>query len=535
MLLMDKRKNVQVAIRAFCVVAFMSSPVLFLAAPCWSLEIQGEMYKAGSARGPANGYSNVYKPPMTSRNDGFQAILYAELYPGGVPGAVRACPRNGCMIYAVSPLVNRNLGEIDPGNKAITIYLGPYAYSVKQITLRRGFKIIGMGASGGNEAFTCTADSSCNGTTLQSVNGNSPVFVLPQSNNTPASNVLLSGFRLLGSTGNTKEDGFLLDTSSTVNSGLWYSTLRDIYIEGFAGVGIHVLGHSDNFGSLTQWVDFDHVVVFRTISGGNALRLEGATFELRFTDCEFDGQAVGDGTDIYIGARSGGVDGYPLSITFEGLVAQAAAKGVQIDGAVDIRFYGSHHEKLCGAYQVDDDLNVWTKGLTISDSYFANNVGVNNGAGYLLDITTSLATGISFVRNRIDGTPDSVVQGTNLASVNYQDNFYGGTATVPPTSGITTQVQPASSIDVRGAHSIGLNPSTVPITTIQSSLGPGETVTFFCLAGPVTFGPGGNIDLMGASTLTVNGSITFIRDDLMGGLQWVPVSQWSPPPASTPQ
>jgi hypothetical protein len=47
------------------------------------------------------------------------------------------------------------------------------------------------------------------------------------------------------------------------------------------------------------------------------------------------------------------------------------------------------------------------------------------------------------------------------------------------------------------------------------------------LGGPVTFGSGGNIDLMGMSTLTVDGTITFVRTDL-GGVLWKPVSQWSP-------
>ena len=56
-------------------------------------------------------------------------------------------------------------------------------------------------------------------------------------------------------------------------------------------------------------------------------------------------------------------------------------------------------------------------------------------------------------------------------------------------------------------------------------------ITFFTLGGPVTFGAGGNIDLMGMASLTVDGTITFIRTDL-GGVYWKPVSQWSPSPSS---
>ncbi len=96
------------------------------------------------------------------------------------------------------------------------------------------------------------------------------------------------------------------------------------------------------------------MVVFRTPGGGNALRLEGAVFELRFRNCEFDGQGMGDGTNIYIGGRAGGTGGYPTSIVFEGLVSQQAALAVQIDGGVNLLFYGSHHEALSGGYQLTD-------------------------------------------------------------------------------------------------------------------------------------------------------------------------------------
>ena len=484
-----------------------------------------------------SGTASIVNSQITDSNgvvsvENLSNILFADRYTGGVPDAVAACPANGCIIYAVSPNVNLNLGNIDPGFKAITIYLGPYTYTVKQITLRKALKIIGMGASGGTQLPTCSSATPCNGTSLQSINGNNPVFVLPQVNNSPATNVHLSGFRLLGSAGNTHEDGFFLDTSSSVNSGLWYSTVDDVYVSGFAGIGIHIKGRNNGFISLTQWVVFNNVVVFRTAGGGNALRMEGAVFQLRFRNCQFDGQAVGDGTNVYLGGAPGGVDGYPLSIAFEGMVSQVANIAVQIDGGINITFYGSHHEKLWGGYKVSSEIDfIGIRGLTISDSYFAGDVGINGGKGYELSIETTQAFGVVFTHNQLFG-PDAVVKGTNLSSVVYQDNLYWGLATTPPTSGITTQLAPATSISIQGVHSVGLNPSTTPITTIQSSLGPGELVTFFTFAGPATFASGGNINLMGLNTLTVNGSITFIRNDLLGGLQWTPVSQWSPGPTA---
>jgi hypothetical protein len=455
-------------------------------------------------------------------------ILFADRFLGGVPEAIKACPPNGCIIYAVSPKVNLDLGTIDPGTKSITIYLGPYTYTVKQVTLRKAMKIIGMGASASpNGTLTCNPANPCNGTALQSVNGNNPVFVIPQDNNDPATNVQLSGFRVLGSQANTSEDAFFLDASSTVNSGLWFSTFDDIEVLGFAGVGIHLRAPNSNFGSTDQWLLFNNVTVARPSGGGNALRLEGAVFELRFRNCQFDGQAIGDGTNIYIGGFGGGTGGWPETIVFEGLISQRAATAVQIDGTINLTFYGPHHESLWGAYRITNNTNIGTRGLNISDGYFAGNVGNNAGAGYVLSIESSNANGITFAHNQIFGTPDEILKGTNFASIVYQDNLSHSTTNLPPTSGITTQMSPANTIDIQGAHSIGLNPSSTPITTIQSGLGPGEMVTFYALAGPVTFGMGGNIDLMGMSSATVNGTITLIRSDL-GSLHWRVVSQWSP-------
>jgi hypothetical protein len=55
-------------------------------------------------------------------------------------------------------------------------------------------------------------------------------------------------------------------------------------------------------------------------------------------------------------------------------------------------------------------------------------------------------------------------------------------------------------------------------------------VTFFMLSGTAMFNSGGNINLTGSNSVMVNGSITFVRNDLTGPLQaWTPVAQWSLP------
>jgi hypothetical protein len=363
-------------------------------------------------------------------------------------------------------------------------------------------------------------------TFLQSVNGNNPVIVCPQVVNGAATNIFLSGFRLIGSAGNTSEDAILWDGSGFVNSGVWYSEVRDIFITGFHGNGVHLVGMNANFSGMSQWVEFNRVIVFRSKGGGNGLRIEGAAYELYFNDCQFDGMAPGDGTNIFIGARPGNPYGIPLDINFRGLTSQNAATAVQIDGGWAISFYSPHHEFVWGVYSLTGDLGASIAGVTISDAGFQTS-GVNGGAGYLLNVSNPSAAGVRFIHNNIMGPADAVVRAPTSANVVYQDNMFFGGTDLPVTAGITTQLTPATAIQIGGAHTVGLTTSTIPITTIRSGLGPGEMATFFSIGGPVIFGSGGNINLMGMSTLTVNGSITLVVSDLGTAPSWVPVSQWT--------
>lgn len=439
-------------------------------------------------------------------------ILFADQFAGGVPDAIKACPAAGCIVYAYSPYTNLNLGSFDPGGKAVTLYLGPYQYTVTQITLESDLKIIGMGAGI---------------TALQSADGTKPVFVVPQATNGVAQHVLLSGFHIYGAPGNKGQDAILLDSSGYYNAGIWYSELHDVIVTGFSGDGIHLKGTSANFSGMTQFTEFNRVLVFRTKGGGNALRIEGAAYELYFNDCEFDGSGPGDGVNIFIGGSPPSTYAIPIDINFRGLTSQNAATAVQIDGGWALSFYSPHHEYVWGVYSVADDLGL-VDGITISDAGFQTS-GSNGGAGYLLNVLTARALGIRFIHNHIMGPADSVVRAANGASIVYQDNLFVGGTTLPLTSGITTQVTASSTINIGGAHTIGVSASTTPISTIQANLGAGEIATFYALTGPITFTSGGNINLMGPSSLSVDGSITFVITDLGKVPSWIPVSQWAPP------
>jgi len=438
------------------------------------------------------------------------AMILAHNYPE-VRSAIAACPNSGCMVYANAQTVNRNLGTIDPGNKVVTLFLGPYTYNVNQITLRKGMKIIGMG---GSDA----------GTVLQSTNGENPVFVVPQQSGTPATNVWLQGFRLYGSKGNAGEDGFFIDSSNLDSGGLWHSTFVDIYAQGFAGSAFHFRGPSSGHAGTNQFLTFISDVAWRTSHGAPALKIEGGEYQFFFENCMFEGQAKGDGINVFIGGGPGpGTPGYPYIINFRGLTSERAGTAVQIDGGANIEFEMSHHELLDGAYLVTYGANhakVPTDGLIIANSSFNGNVGVNSGEGYIVNVLSSHATGVVVRNNMIYGDPDHFIQAADHAQVISEDNdFPQLKANLPPSSGVTAQISPAATINIGGVHSVALSPSDVGITTIQGMQGPGETVTFFPMSGAVSFATGGNLELGGSSKMKVEApaSATFVRTDLPSG------------------
>jgi hypothetical protein len=316
------------------------------------------------------------------------------------------CPPKGCTIYATSTAASINLGTLDPGNKVVTIYLGPFTYNVDHIILRKGFRLIGMGASDA-------------GTILQSTNTtNTPMFMLPQANNSPATDVYLYGFRLLAQASNTSQSGIWMDCSSLTNSGLWHSSFEDLLFLNFKGSAMGFFGPTTSAIAANQFLSFRNLWAIRPSGGGPDLRMEGYNAQVDCIECHFDGFGrAGDGwANIFLGNLAGG-NYTPTSIHFVNLTAQSANIGVQLYGAKHITFIGSHHEDLNGAYQLQNDgtPGIVTKGVLISNAFFAGNVGNNGGNGFLVNAIS--ASVITLQGAVIDGTPDTVVGGANAGNV----------------------------------------------------------------------------------------------------------------------
>lgn len=348
------------------------------------------------------------------------AIVYADLNTGMTYQAMidssTLCPAPGCTIYATSPNAGKDLATIDPAHsgtqKAVTIYLGPFTYTIDHIVLRSALRIIGMGAAWNSTTAT-------QGTILQSSNtSNFPMFKLAQPGdvnaNAPTTDVYLYGFLLKGAAGNTSQSGIFADCSpfsSTGNNGtgagLMSSTFEDLQFFNFAGSAILLYApNNDSLGrvlSANQFLSFRNIRAVRpTPTSGPDLRMEGSNGQIDCTNCLLDGpgQTGDQWANVFIGNLSGG-NLTPYSIHFFNLTSQSANVAVQIQGAKHVTFVGSHHEALNGAYLFTNETTNTSKNILISNAFFAGNVGVVSG-GYIVNANN--AASIALQNPEVDGT-----------------------------------------------------------------------------------------------------------------------------------
>jgi hypothetical protein len=361
------------------------------------------------------------------------AIVFADQFPttaiGDLVSSNTICPSPGCTIYATSPSASRSIGTLDPGSKAVTVYLGPFTYTVNTILLRASLRIIGMGGCAAVQNAACVNFD--NGTTLQSSPSpsfpNTPVFQLP-SDNHQESDVYLYGLHVLANPGNTAQGGLWLDASVQpgqslpYNPGINHSTFEDLSFFGFQASAIALFGTTADVSGINQLLSFRNIEAYRPSgSSGPDLRIEGAAGQIDFIECHLDGpgQAGDQWANIYIGNLKGGPI-YPYSLHFFNLTSQSANIAVQVGGGDSLSFIGSHHEALSGAYQLSVGSGLQIRRVWIANASFAGNVGRNGGVGFL--VNASGATGVVLDAPLILGTamspsPDNIVNGSSASTV----------------------------------------------------------------------------------------------------------------------
>lgn len=293
------------------------------------------------------------------------------------------------------------LGTIDAGNGSpppgVVIYLGPFHYTATKIVLRAGFKVFGAaGAISGSGTFI-TATS----TTL-------PLIVGPQAGTDQAAQRAgLEDIFFQGANGGVNtSDGMFLDTTGIGAGGLggvWYSAFRNLSFTNFGGIPIHLRGAFAAGQGLNQWLSFYDVVAFRTLGGGNALKVEGNNFQVFFNGGELDsvyGNANLDPAatpNVYIGCAACSVfAAEPYIIHFIGTTIQGAANLVQVDGANDVLFEHTHHEQSFIAFTISTPSVTYSnESIHVRDASFNGNVGINAGNGALMSVTSPQSMNIT--------------------------------------------------------------------------------------------------------------------------------------------
>jgi hypothetical protein len=365
-------------------------------------------------------------------------------------GAFAACPAAGCIIDMTgnSTTSALTLGTFDPGTTPVMILLGPYNYTVTQITVRTDLAIIGSGkfASGVGTQITQATNNVAPfvlGSTLYpgnvAVGARFEHFTL-----TPAASSTTDGFSMVALTDSNGKGG-----------GLWYSTFSDLSIaSGAAGFGRNAIrldsatnpGTAPNY-STDQFDSFRDVVAYRGTNGPPVLMITGAfTGQMSFENCEFDGNIVGGApadtgaTNYNIRIDSGGSTVlYPYSIVMRNVTSQGASgtagatssSAIYLGGVNSFSCFGCHFENDNGAITevLGPSGHGDNMGVLLDSSYMSQSVGQNGGtSGFIVSMDNNST--LELRNTAYHGTPDNLCIGTGCT------NFLRSSGNINALSGI---------------------------------------------------------------------------------------------------
>lgn len=357
------------------------------------------------------------------------AIVFADQFSGSdasakIQAAITALPAAGGTVdaRALTDVGGTGSTVIDPGAKSVTLLLGPYTYQIQQLVLETNFHVIGagMGAAlgAGAQPTVLQACSTCAAinTVVLGTNG---------GNGGPIQHAYMEGLRIYGATSDTAI-GMNLKTVNGAGTGLWYSTFRNLCVgacapsgpgaNGFSGGAISLDAQAAN--TINQFLDFYNVQAFKTNGGSPALSILGTNGQMNFIQCEFDGTTRNDGATV-LQIVNGSGNGGPYSLIFNGATVQHGTTGINIAGASNITFIGTHFELVGQAITVNSGVGgITSSGITFIGSTCQNFCGNNSGTGWFAKTTTPSAVSATFIKNVIQSTVDATYIGfTNVTSM----------------------------------------------------------------------------------------------------------------------
>jgi hypothetical protein len=361
-----------------------------------------KVYNIGS---PQAQFAAIYAGNIFGNLSGsLPALVFADQFVN-VQAAITACPTNGCIIYATSPTVNLALGTIDAGNKFVTLLLGPYVYTLTQLTLETNFHMFGTGSGASG------------GTVIQSTSTTIPMVVLPAAPPTGIGGVQLGGFRLYCGATNTNQ--IAIDIVAPPFSGLWYSKFDDIDVGGdgtHACAGNSLRLEANNNTGVNQFLTISNFWAFRTTGGAPALLATGLNGQVSMFNTQWDGPTphdlgfinaqIDDGTETILGPYTWMITNFTSQHAWG-----ATGTGLVIKGCSNCTVIDGHFEDDNGGITLAVGNHFGNTDVHIMDNVFTTNTGINppGNTGWILQAdATSRA---DFQDNVVRGTPDACLLG----------------------------------------------------------------------------------------------------------------------------
>lgn len=400
---------------------------------------------------------------------------------------------------------------IDPGAKSVTLLIGPYTYQIQQLVLETNFHVIGagmgqaLGAGAQPTILQACATCAAINTVVLGTNG---------GNGGPIQHVLMDGLRIYGTAAADTAIGMNLKTVNGANTGIWYSTFRNICVgactggpNGFAGGAITLDAQAAN--TINQFLDFYNVQAFKTNGGSPALSVLGTNGQINFTQCEFDGTTRNDGTTV-VNIVNGSGNGGPYSLVFSGATVQHGTTGINIAGAFSITWIGTHFELVGQAITVNSGVGGdISGGITFIGSTCQNFCGNNSGTGWFAKTTTPNAISVAFIKNQIQNTADAIYVGftstSQFSSIGDESDSLTTTIqlsnvgnNIPLLTAFTTTIATSETVTVTGASAsshcwaeatnataaaltgVFLSGPTTNAVTLNHSATAGGTFNIFC-------------------------------------------------------
>ena len=296
------------------------------------------------------------------------------------------------------------------------------------------------------------------------------------------------------------------------DGGLWDFELRRLFIKGFAGDGLKLLGGYRDTQAPMQFGQVSHVLVERPVARARALVLMGQCEHIEFDECRFDGlYGLGaKGIGSYLGRFSPACDIRPNNLTFTNPSFQRARVGLVLDRCENIVLMAPWFETVHTAIRQQHA----SVGLELIAPRFANVLtGLECGTQCMASMRSPIAAGR--IGNLVLGSGHA---GISLDAVSKPGV---GTQGVHPTLVLLA----GRSLQVK-AHRL-VNLTCGPGQTLETLIGqhmPGQTLTLLVGAHPLRIVAGsGNLALGSLGPYRVLGPgscITFIRTDAVGAAPW---------------